>query len=69
MFSWGKFFFSLYWLSCLALIIAMAFSRVIAGFFSGRMYKTMKGTQWKKVAFMVTFFFDFSSKKKIQKLI
>ena len=28
------------------------FMGLVAGYYAGRMYKTMKGTQWKKVAFM-----------------
>jgi len=31
------------------------FCRVFAGYFSARLYKTMKGVQWKKAAFQVRY--------------
>lgn len=34
------------------LIKILFFISLVAGYYAGRMYKTMKGTQWKKVAFM-----------------
>jgi transmembrane 9 superfamily protein 2/4 len=30
------------------------FNRIFAGYVSGRIYKTMKGQQWKKAAFQVS---------------
>lgn len=37
--------------------------RLVAGYYAGRMYKTVRGTQWKKVAFMVIIQKNFKKKK------
>lgn len=46
-----------YWL--ISVNQSLSFYRVFAGFVSGRIYKTMKGQQWKKAAFQARFYNNF----------
>ena len=40
-------------------IVCLCLFRLVAGYYSSRLYKTLRGQQWKKAAFMVTcLFFD-----------
>jgi transmembrane 9 superfamily member 2/4 len=40
-----------------AAIFLYVFMGLIAGYQSGRLYKTMKGKEWKKASFYVSFFY------------
>jgi transmembrane 9 superfamily member 2/4 len=37
----------------------LTFLSLVAGYYGGRLYKTLKGTQWKKTAFLTAIFYPF----------
>jgi transmembrane 9 superfamily protein 2/4 len=57
MFSWGKSFGNVFLKKSTK--IKINFLSLVAGYFGGRLYRTLKGTQWKKISFATAIFYPF----------